>query len=339
MNLLSRPLQTAALLSLALLTACTGTNEPQVTSKVALINAGGSELRTLTPPDVGTGTPAANGATQAVTGAVDLEVLPGGSRMIVAFPDRLEVRDAALNVVSTLAAPSEVTKACYVRLAASPARDLVAALSDCGNGAAEQLVVYRSDTSLAFVATLPPPTPTSSDLARFTVTTTGAVWLARPATGGGSELLRADSTGIKVVTVPPIAATVNDLAMRGTALYAATDSGVRLVNQTDGTLTQTPVLSGVYTRLYGSDRLLAAWLGSAGNQPLTIWDGTKTGSPALVTDLRDVTFAPDGNVYYLTGTALTGADTVLGLSQSTWRPTAVLTNLNDARALTWLASD
>ena len=339
MNLLTRPLHLAALLSAALLTACTGTNEPQVTSKVAFINAGGAELRTLTPPDASTGTPAAPGVTQAVTAAADLEVLPGGSRLIVAFPDRLEVRDAALNTVTTLSAPSGVT-ACYVRLAASPARDLVAALSDCGNGAAEQLVVYRSDSSLAFVATLPPPTPSSSDLARFTVTTTGAVWLARPATGGGSELLRADSSGITVVTVPPLPATISDLAMRGSSLYAATDSGVRLVNQTDGTLAQTPILSGVYTRLYGGDRLLAAWLSGAGAQPLTIWDGgTKSGSPAYVSDLRDVTFAPDGNVYYLTASTLTGADTVLGLSQNNWKPNAILTNLTDARALTWLASD
>ncbi|WP_425146011.1 hypothetical protein [Deinococcus sp.] len=328
----------APLLSLALLTACTGTNEAQVTSRLGLINAGGAEIRIVTPADNATGTPSSTSATQAVSGAVDLEVLPGGRQMIVAFPDRLELRDASLKVLNTLAAPSGVT-ACYVRLKASPARDQVAALSDCGGGAAEQLVVYRSDASLAFFATLPPPTPSSSDLARFALTSVQTVWLARPATGGGSELLRVNADGVKVMTVPPLSAVITDLAMLGGSLYAATDSGVRLVNQTDGTLSQTPVLSGVFTRLYGGDSLLAAWLQNAGSQPLTVWNGSKSGSPASLSDLRDLTFAPDGNLYYLSAAALNGADTVSGLSQNNWRVSSVQTNLSDARALTWLTSN
>ncbi|WP_188964670.1 hypothetical protein [Deinococcus aquiradiocola] len=319
------------LLAPLLLAACTGTTEPQSTTSVALVNAGGTELRVVTP---GTAT----GPRVSTTGAVDAEVLPGGSQLVVAFTDHVELRDAALGSVRTLTAPTGITP-CYVRLRASPARDRVAALSDCGSGAAQSLVMYRSDGSLAFVATLSPPSPSTPDLSRFAVTTDQAVWLARPATGGGSELLRADQDGVKIVTNPPLSATVYDLAMRGSSLYAATNTGVRQVSLTDGSLSQSTVLNGVPTRLYGSDRLLAAWLSGTGNQALTVWNGTTSGVASYFTDLRDVTFAPDGNAYALTGTTLTQLDTVLGLSQGTWKATDVATGLNDARAATWLTGN
>ncbi|WP_424950631.1 hypothetical protein [Deinococcus sp.] len=327
------------LLAPLLLTACTGTTEPQLSARLGLVNLGGAELRTVTPGGV------ASDTVQAASRAADLEVLPGGSQVMVAFRDHIELRDASLGSASTLAAPAGLTP-CYVRLRASPARDRIAALSDCGSGAAEQLVVYRSDATLAFIATLPPPTPSSSDLSRFTVTTNQAVWLARPATGGGSELIRADENGVQVVTNPPLSATVYDLAMRGGAMYAATDNGVRQVNFTEGTtttsataaLSQATVMSTLANRLYGSDRLLGAWLSGAGSQGLTVWDGTRTGVAAYPSDLRDLTFAPDGNAYALTGTALTRLDTVLGLNQGNWQPTDVASNLNDARAVTWLTA-
>ena len=321
----------AALLAPLLLVACTGTTEPQSTTRLGLVNGGGSELRTVTPGLT------SGDVTRPVNSAVDVEVLPGGSQLMVAFRDRIEQQNASLGGASTLNTPAGV-KPCYVRLRASSARDRFAALSDCGSGAAEQLVVYRSDGSLAFFATLPPPTPSSSDLSRFAVTADQAVWLARPATGGGSELIRTDENGVKVVTNPPLSATVYDLAMRGNVLYAATDSGVRQVNLADATLSQTVALPALANRLYGSDRLLGAWLSGAGSQSLTIWDGTNSGVAALPSDLRDLTFAPDGNAYALTGSTLTGLDTVLGLSQGTWRPTDVATGLNDARAVTWLTA-
>ncbi len=317
------------LLAPLLLVACTGTSEPQSTSRLALINAGGSQLRSVTPSAPGTD------AVQAVSGATDLEVLPGGSKVMVAFRDHIELRDAALASATTLAAPAGVTP-CYVRLRASAARDRIAALSDCGSGAAEQLVVYRSDGSLAFSATVPPPSPTSSDLSRFALTSDQAVWLARPAIGGGSELFRADQNGIRVVTVPPLSTTVYDLATRGDVLYAATDGGVREVLRDSGTLSAQTALAVRADRLYGGDRLLGAWLSNTGPQPLTIWDGATSGVAAYLTDARDLTFAPDGNAYALTGTALTQLDTVLGLRQGSWRPTDVATGLNDAGAVTWL---
>ena len=71
-----------------LLVACTGTAEPESTSRLGLINAGGSQLRTVTPSAPGTD------AAQTVSGAADLEVLPGGSKVVVAFRDHIELRDA-----------------------------------------------------------------------------------------------------------------------------------------------------------------------------------------------------------------------------------------------------
>jgi hypothetical protein len=329
--LLAPQLLLAALLAPLLLVACTGTTEPQSGTRLGLVNAGGAELRTVTP-----GLPSGD-VTLPVNTAVDVEVLPGGSQLMVAFRDHIELRDASLGSAVTLAAPAGVTP-CYVRLRASAARDRFAALSDCGSGAAEQLVVYRSDASLAFFATLPPPTPSSSDLSRFAVTSDQAVWLARPATGGGSDLIRADQNGVQVLTNPPLSAAVYDLATRGTLLYAATDSGVRQINLADASLSQTVAIPALANRLYGSDRLLGAWLSGAGSQALTIWDGVRSGVAAYPSDLRDLTFAPDGNAYALTGTTLTSLDTVLGLTQGTWRPTEVANGLNDARALTWLTA-
>lgn len=321
------------LLAPLLLAACTGTTEPQSNARLGLINAGGAQLQTVTPAAAGSNT------VQAVSGAVDLEVLPGGSQLLLAFRDRIERRDAAFAGAITLAAPAGVTP-CYLRLRASSARDRVAALSDCGQGAAPQLVMYRSDGSLAFTATVPPPTPSSSDASRFAVTGDQAVWLARPATGGGSELIRADQNGVVVVTVPPLRATIYDLATRADTLYAATDTGIRAVNLADGSLSATTAFPGQATRLYGNDRLLGAWLSGSGSQPLTIWDGTPSGVgvASYPSDLRDLTFAPDGNAYALTGTTLTQLDTVLGLRQNSWLPTDVASGLTDARAVTWLTA-
>ena len=324
---LSLKLSLLALLAPLLLVACTGTTEPQPSARLGVVNAGGAELRVVTPGEAALPLP--------VSGAVDVEVLPGGSQLLIAFTDHIELRDASLGSLVALPTPAGVTP-CYVRLRASPARDRVAALSDCGQGAAQQLVVYRSDGSLAFVATLPPPSPTSSDLSRFAVTGGQAVWLARPATGGGSELIRADENGVQVVTNPPLNTVVSDLAMRGGSLYAATGSGVREVNLKDGSLSQTVALTTIANRLYGSDRLLGAWLSGAGSQALTIWDGTRSGAASYPSDLRDLSFAPDGNAYVLTSSTLTRLDTVTGLNQNGWQSAEVASGLNDARAVTWL---
>ncbi|MFC4456332.1 hypothetical protein [Deinococcus sonorensis] len=321
-----------AALSLSLLSACTGTTEPTVSVGVALVNQNGNELRSV----VGPGTSA---AAQPVTGALDLQVLASGKTVVVAYRDHLETRGLTLQNPVPLPGPGSGFTPCFVRLAISPARDRVAALSDCGNGAAEQLAVYRSDGLLDYTATLPPPTPTDSANTRFTITPDLNIWVARPAIGGGSELLRVSSAGITVVTNPPLSTAVHDLAVRGGTLYAATDQGVLAVNPTSGALAATPVISGVINRLYSDNTLLAAWLldSSASSQALTLWDGTRRGVPAYPADLRDVTFGPDGKAYLLSGNKVTSYDTVFGFQRGDWQPTDLITTLQGARALTWIA--
>jgi hypothetical protein len=318
-----------ALLAPLLLMACTGTTEPPVTFSLAVVNGGGSELRTVTPED------AASDTVLPVTGAVDVEVLPGGTQVVVAFKDRLELRDASLKLVSVLPAPDFTP--CYVRLRASPQRDRIAALSDCGAGAAQRLAVYRSDTTLAFTATIPAPTPQSSDQTRFAVTNNQTVWFARPALGGGTDLIKATFEGIKVVTPIPLTNTIYDLATLGTTLYAATDDGVRAVDLDKVVLlAQVPALKLQAKRLYGSDRLLGIWLSGEGSQALNIWDGSKVGTPAPFSTLIDLTFAPDRRGYALTGTGITQFDTDRGLSQGNWQSSNVTGGLNDARAAVFL---
>lgn len=330
------------LLLAPLLAACTGTTESQTSARVALINAGGTQLRTITPVTPGTTAtpgPAAGDVTQAVTGAVGVQALPGGTQLLALFSDHAELRDATLAGVGVNPLPLPAGfRACFVRLRASPARDRLAALSDCGSGAQQQLVVYRSDGSLAFSADVPPPSPVSSDLSRFAVTTGQAVWLTRPAVGGGYELLRADENGIRVVTTQALNINVYDLAMLGSTLYAATDSGTRAVDLNTGALGQPTGVTTQVNRLYGGDRLLGAWLSGVSSQPLTVWDGVSSGVAAYPNDLRDLSFAPDGNAFALSGTALTRLDTVLGLRQGLWQPTDVAGPLNDARAVTWLTA-
>lgn len=335
-----RRLVALALLTAGLLTACTGTEEPQNAVRLATLTDGigsgapGQQVtgaRTLQVAAVG-GTPTQT----TVTNAVDAETLPGGGGLLLAFPDRLEARTPAGEVSATLPAPG--FRACFVRLRASVARDRFAALSDCADGSPQQLAVYRSDLTLAWTVTLPPPTPALSESTRYVVsadpvTSDGAVWLTRPAVGGGSEVLRATSSGLTVLSTQ--ASPVYDLGLRGGAVYAATDAGVQALN-TAGVPTGAVVISGRQDRLYGSEGLLAAWRLSGNAEPLSLWDGARVGQIPAISQLRDATLAPDGNIYLLTPGALTGYDTVFGLQRNEWRPVTVSGNLNEARATTWL---
>ncbi|MDL2345878.1 hypothetical protein QOL99_17250, partial [Deinococcus sp. MIMF12] len=183
---------------------------------------------------------------------------------------------------------------------------------------------------------------------------------------GGSEVLR-----VAVTTpgadraepgLPVPAPAIRDLAPapNGTTVYAATDSGVQPLG-TDGAPVAEDALdafgTGRVDRLWTSAgsgvagrNLIAAWrdprVSGLGSEPLRLWDASGTRNEALAVnsfaDLRDVTFAPDGFLYALTATSLTGYDTVIGLGSGNsggtvnWRPVTLLSTLNDARGVTWL---
>ena len=157
---------------------------------------------------------------------------------------------------------------------------------------------------------------------------------------------------VAVASLPERTLAVRDLAasVGGSTLYAATDSGVYPLLDTglpDLTRRVAAFGEGRLDRLWseplGTRTLLFGWHDpalSGGDAYLRVWDGlattTTTQSVSYVTDLRDLTVAPDGNLYVLSRTALTRFDAVLGVQNNNWQSRTLLSTLNDARALTWL---
>ncbi|WP_420595245.1 hypothetical protein [Deinococcus sp.] len=327
----------AALALPALLTACTGTTEDeQVKIRVAILTGAG-DAAFLTPVDVG----GVIGDQVPVKGAVDIQTVQGGNQIAVLFGNHLEFRDANLaNPTAPLPNPAAPGfKPCYVKLEASTALDRFAALSDCGGGALQQVAVWRSDGTLAFSATLTAPTPTEP-LDTHIAVQGDTFWAVHPAIGGGSELLVVTRNSDGSSTLAPSVLTPNIYGLvfyRG-AVYVATDTGVQTL-AASGTLTALPgetQLATVNTDLYASTNLLAVWYDDNGNSnALRIWNATKTGSPNLFTDLRDLTFAPDGTFYVLNAASMIQYDSSFGLADTGWRE-ANLANVVDPRAVTWL---
>lgn len=319
---------------LVALSACTGTTEDAVVIRLAVL-AGSGPAATLSTVDVGKA-----GMQQSVVaaGALDLATLPAGNRLAVLYKDKLEFRDANLTNSQPLSNPSTTGfQPCYVKLVSSVALDRLAALSDCGNGALQQLVVWRDDGSVAFSATLPAPTPTTPLQTRIAVQG-DSVWAVHPAVGSGSELIRVtrNSDGSSSLSTPISTAQINDLAFFKGAVYAATETGVQTLTES-GTLTALPAttqLANKAVRLYTNDRLLAAWQNNS-STALMIWNSATSGIPAYFSDLRDLTYAPDGTLYTLNDTTLTQFDSAYGLAGSDWRGVNLAT-FSSPVAITWL---
>lgn len=317
----------------ALLSACTGTTEDAVTIRLAVLSGTGSAA-VLSAVDVGKADPQLS---VSVPGAVDLEALPGGVGLALLYGDHLEVRSPNLASPSTWPNPSDPAfKPCYVKLEASVARDRLAALSDCGTGALQQVVVWRSDGSVSVSASLPAPTPSTPLQTRLALQG-DVVWAVHPAVGGGSELIRIlrNIDGSSSLSTPITLPTVNDLAFYKGAVYAATETGVQTLSSA-GALAALPAaaqLGSAASRLYSNDRLLGSWRSTSA--PLTIWNGTTAGVPAYFSDLRDLTYAPDGTLYALSDITLSQYDSAYGLTGNGWRG-ANLANFNNPRAVTWL---
>ncbi|GBF06905.1 hypothetical protein DAERI_110087 [Deinococcus aerius] len=359
---MSRPrLMALALLLPGLLAACTGTDEGAVTLRLAVLTDGGATVRTVTTSSGGT-TPAPGDVTVSVNGGVTLDTLPGGARLALTLAGGVESRDVNLANAAPFAA-LPFTPTCLTATALSAARDRLLTLNQCGTGGTvngpQQLALYRTDGTLVWTATLPtftPPiaTPDTPPLRIAVIGNTGVV--ARPVVGGGSETIRVapQNTGDIVATssTPVRTVAIRDLAPSGSLIYAATDAGVQPLRDTgepDPSRTVTAFGTGRVDRLWTSagsgsvGNLFAAWRdatlgGDGSSQPLRLWDGARTSAVTVTffSALRDVTFAPDGNLYALTRTDLRRYDTVFGLSQNNWREQVLLSGLNDARAVTWL---
>ncbi|KEF33348.1 hypothetical protein RDMS_12575 [Deinococcus sp. RL] len=370
-------------LTALLFCACTGTVETLPALRLAVLEGGGTTLRTVTTGGGGDGvrvTPApVLGPSVTVPDGVTVDPLPGrGTRLLLTRRGGLESRDANLADVRPFAPAFDApgfTPPCFVTTALNAARDRILSLSQCETGGVlngtQQLALYRTDGTLvwraalggAAVVTGPDVPPVRVAAVRRADGVDVAV-VARPALGGGSEVLRVAATvpgADRAEPSQPVPTpAIRDLAPapNGTSVYAATDTGVRTLG-TDGAPGEALAAFGegradrVWTSA-GSGvpgrTLIAAWrdprASGLGSEPLRLWDASGPRNEALTVnffaDLRDLTFAPDGFLYALSATALTGYDTVIGLGSGTaggtpnWRPVTLLSGLNDARAVTWL---
>ncbi|MFK7601051.1 hypothetical protein ACI3L1_02430 [Deinococcus sp. SM5_A1] len=353
---LSGPLArlTALFLTPALLVACTGTEEPQVALRVALLTDGGATLRTVTPNADSSSAPVNADQPVPVPDGVTITSLPSGQRLALTLKTGIESRSGDLADPQSFAT-LPFTPVCLIQTASSAARDRLLTLSQCDNGP-QQLALYSAAGTLIWTAPLPtflPPAP-GTDVPPVRLAVSGDVGVvARPRLGGGSEVLRAalQNVGdtVAVVSDPVPTPAIRDLVAYNAGLLAATDSGVQKLSDTgipDG-FALAAFGAGRYDRLWsgaaGSQSLLAAWrstvLSNQNTQPLLVWDGNTSRTAATVasvTDLRDITLAPDGNLYTLTATGLTRYNTALGLQSGNFTPRVLLTGLSDARAVIWL---
>lgn len=329
-------------LSLTLLSACTGTEDQATTIRYVALASEGPKA-TLSAVDLGTASSSAPDT--AVPGAVSLESFGGGQKLAVLYRDHLEQRGADLQTPASNPSsnafpnPDNFTP-CYVRLVSSAARDRLAALSDCGQGGTQDIVVWRTDGTLAFKVTLPPPTPSTPQQTRYVVQG-DIVWAVHPATAtGSSELIRAVRNADNTVTVnvPVQLPNVYDLTYYHNQLYAATDQGVQTLDD-KGNLTAVtgqPLLGNRADRLYSDDRLLVAWRNSGSAEPLYVWNGSKVASAGNAASLNALTIAPDGTFAALQGGSLVTYDSVSGFERAAWNVQTSRYLSGGGSALTWL---
>lgn len=371
-------------LTTLLLSACTGTVETLPALRLAVLTDGGATLRTVSTGGGDglrvTPTPVVSPPV-AVTGGVAVDTLPGGqARLLLTRREGLESRNAELADVRPFAPAFDApgfAPPCFVATALNAARDRILSLSQCETGGVlngtQQLALYRTDGTLVWRAAVGgAAVVTGTDVPPVRVAVVrradgvevGVV--ARPALGGGSEVLRVAVTAPGAdraeAGLPVPTPAIRDLAPapNGTAVYAATDTGVQPLGTTGAPVAEDALGAfgtGRVDRVWTSAgsgvpgrNLIAAWrdprVSGLGTEPLRLWDASGTRSEALTVnsfaDLRDVTFAPDGFLYALTATSLTGYDTVIGLGSGNtggtvnWRPVTLLSGLNDARGVTWL---
>ena len=348
----------AALLT-AGLSACTGTEERAPNVRLAVLSGGGQALGFLdtVPPDSAAGAPTAPTLTPAgsVEEGRDLHTADGGRSLLLTRRAGAERRTAELQPGTAFAGLPFPT--CLTRSAVDAARTRLLVLSECPNDV-QRLALYRFDGTLVWTASLGTAVPPLStpDAPPVSLAVVGDVAVvSRPALGGGSEIVRAAPRNVgdpvAIASLPERTAAVRDLAAPGGGtVYAATDSGVYPLLDTglpDLTRRVAAFGEGRLDRLWaeplGTRTLFFGWRDpalSGGDAYLRVWDGTPaattTQGVTYVSDLRDLTVAPDGNLYVLSRTALTRFDAVLGLQSSNWQARTLLSGLNDARALTWL---
>lgn len=361
----------------ALLGGCTGTVENTPAVQLALLTEGGAALQRVEIPERtagGTQPPAVPGLSVAVEGGLNLHPQEGGRRLLLTRRQAAEERSENLAVLNTYAEPpfAATDGVCWQASAVSAGAERLAAVSQCGPQAPQNVALYRSSGELVWWAPLPnafPPADSDAPPLRVAVTGSGdrtAVLIARALLGGGSETMRAAPKNVgdrrAAVSTPQPTGAIRDLAAYTyngqSTIYAATDSGIFQLNA-EGIPEAAPLPAfgtGRYQRLWatrdavGERPLLLGWRSSAGQTwqgaagQLLAWNGTSTAENSAATldtfrNLQDTALA-DGYLYLLTSDTLRRYDAVAALQcersrtqSNCWRLENTGLRLNDARAV------
>lgn len=326
---MKRPLVLSLLTLPLLLSACTGTTEEL--PSIRLVIADGA--RTLRSVD----SQRPSAAPVSVTTTSDVVGLAGaqsGTRVAVAFPDRVELRDAALAVRATLSAPSGFTP-CFTGLRGDENGTRLAVLSSCANATSQDVVLFDPAGNALFRVQLPLPTFDPA-LLRFDVSG-DTVFLARPTIGGGGEVLRVTSSGATSILTTP--APIRDLVVRGSTVLVSTGTGVSPINlAANPPALGAPVLTVGAERLFSGGNLLVAFDADVSSGTVSVTnDGSVTSTIPFVSTLRDATVAPDSYLYLLQRTSLSRVDVVRLVATP---PNSFLgVTIADGRFLAWVVAD
>lgn len=350
-----------------LLVACTGIEDTSPSIRLAVLTDGGKTLGYVTSSETAAGTynpgtpsvPTSLTNPISVTDGVDLQTLNNGRSVALTRRQVIETRDAALaNPQPFKPLPTGVTP-CFNQTVMSAQHDRLLSLSACDNGI-QTLALYRTDGFLIWTAPLPlftPPVRTDGT-PPIRLAVQGDIGIvARPALSGGSEVIRAGPRNsgdpvqdlTAVVSDPQPTASIRDLAPFGSSIYAATDTGVHpllpsgLPDSTNTLAAFGPIrLDRLWSGSTGTRNLLAAWrdnrLNNTGGEYVRLWDGARSTAANVdwLSEVRDATFASDGNLYVLTSSRILRYDTVYGLAQGNWQAATIVTSLSNPVSLTWL---
>ncbi|PYE54205.1 hypothetical protein [Deinococcus yavapaiensis] len=312
-----------------LLAACTGTVE-ELPSIRLVIADGARTLRSVNSQSPST-SPVTVTTTSDVVGLTSAQ---SGTRVAVAFPDRVELRDANLVVASTIAAPSGFTP-CFSGLRGDENGSRLALLSSCTNNTQQNVLLYSPNGDLIFNQQLPLPSYDPSTI-RFDVSA-DAVFLARPTISGGGEVLRVTATGTTTLLTTP--SPIEDLVVRGATVFVSTSGSVTPINAAASPpALGTPLLTLDAERLFSNGNLLVAFDADTSNGTVSVTnDGAVTARVPFTPALQDATVAPDSYLYLLQRTGLARVDVVRLVESPTRNYLGV--NVTDGRFLAWIVSD
>ena len=334
------------------LSACTGTDEPPAPARLVTLE----DAATLRVTDVGSS--AAGGAVTAPAPVIGIATVASGAKLAVAYADKLEFRDADLNVLSSFSTtflPPGGTP-CFAKLASDSGGARLALFSAC-SGQPDAVALFDSVGALRYQVFLPgvPANLTFPNATLGLAVVNDNVWVARPsADPTRSEVLRVtpavscDTTlpvpaacvpnVVSLTPAPGYTPKVNDLAATASNVYAATDAGLFTLPAGAGSLTAT-VLTGKVSRVWAQQGVLAAWNADSGLLTIAGARSLNVSSTQTVIGLRDLTVTQDGYLYALQAGGISCYDVVRPNFSATC-PAEASTNvsLNGGRMIAWVVS-